>query len=145
MERPDNSAAASRLAPDHASALFALDAAAGLLALAHNHMQRGEFKSSLVESRNAIRMASSALLFRDGIVADSLDTALQYLLRKYPGLLPLEGWQRLESLPDEDAPRLYNLLLSAMGRLKKTGEQEAKEALGIAELFIGSARAEMGS
>jgi hypothetical protein len=36
------------------------------------------------------------------------------------------------------------MLLSAMGRLKKAGEQEAIHAALVAEAFVNAARAEMG-
>lgn len=144
MERGGTHSVIIRAEPDRASAAFALAAASELLTLARVRLGRKDFSGSFEESRNAIRMASSAILFRDGYVADSFDSTLLYLLKHYPGMLPLDDWQRLEQIPAYDTPGLYNMLLSAMGKLKKTGEQEAKQAVVVAEAFIASARAEMG-
>jgi hypothetical protein len=144
MERAGTHSVIVRAEPDRASAAFALATASELLVLANERLGRGDFRGSFEESRNAIRMASSAILFRDGYIADSLDSTLIYLLKHYPGILPLDDWQRLEQMPAYDSPGLYNMLLAAMGKLKKTGEQEAKEAVMVAGAFIESARAEMG-
>ncbi|MFH0884378.1 MAG: hypothetical protein V1861_01570 [Candidatus Micrarchaeota archaeon] len=143
MDREGAFSEIARGSPDRASALVALHTASDLLLLAREHYSHGNFREAAIESRNAIRLASSALLFSDGVVSASLDSTLTYLFERHPGALPLDDWQRLEETPDADSPGLYILLLAAMGKLKRTGEQDAKEAIIVAEAFIASAMAEM--
>ena len=133
-----------RTQPDMASAVFALERASYMLESARERFGRRDYPGAFEESRNAIRMASSAMLFRDGYVSENLETTVSYLVQRYPGAFPVEEWQRLEDVPMEDTPGLYNMILGAMGKIKKTGEQEAMEAMALADAFIGSARAEMG-
>jgi len=135
----------TRISPNRAGALIALQSASDLLLLARELFSHGDFRGALLESRNAIRLSSSALLFSDGVVSDNLETTLAYLSERHPGALPIEEWHRLEEAPDEDSPGLYGMILAAMGKLKKTGRQEAKDAIALAESFILSASAEMSS
>ncbi len=132
-----------RREPDTASAILALQLAAESLGEARARFSRRDYTAALELSRNAMRLASSALLFRDGCVCPTLESASSYLAWRYPGSFPLDEWERLESIPIEDSPGLYNMILSALGKLKKAGEQEATDALSAASIFIESARAEM--
>ncbi len=133
----------TRISPNRAGALIALQSASDLLLLAREHFSHRDFRGALQESRNAIRLASSAVLFSDGVVSGNLESTLAYLSERHPGALPTEEWHRLEEAPDEDSPGLYGMLMAAMGKLKKTGRQEAKDAITLAESFIMSAGAEM--
>jgi hypothetical protein len=143
MEEGGYVSAPVRTQPDMASALFALELASGMLDSARERFARQDYNGAFEESRNAVRMASSAILFRDGYVSDNLESTVSYLLQRYPGAFPVEGWQGLEDIPLEDTPGLFNMVLSAVGRLKKAGEQEASEALALAAAFVESAWAEM--
>jgi hypothetical protein len=144
MEEGPGLADAATVAPDWASALNALSLATDMLILAQERFSRGDYSGAFEYSRNAIRMASSSLLFRDGILSGSLEATVAHLMKHYPGVFPVDEWQRLEVIPATDSPGLYNMILSAMGKLKKTGEQEAKEAMKVAGSFITSANSEMG-
>jgi hypothetical protein len=137
-------AGAASIAPDLQSAINALGLASGMLILAEDCFAKEDYPAAFEHSRNAIRMASSALLFRDGIMSDSLEATAAHLLKRYPGVFPIDGWEQLEAIPLADSPGLYNMLLSLMGKLKKTGEQEAREAILVAGSFIMSANSEMG-
>lgn len=130
----------AKIEPDKTSALFALDLASEALLSARERFFRGEYRVSLEESRNAMRLASSALMFRDGYVGGSLDAAVFYISRRYPGMFPVEAWESVERIPVEDTPGLYNMVLSALGRLRKAGEKEARDAIVIAEMFLESAK-----
>jgi hypothetical protein len=145
MDRGGAFSGFARISPDRASALVALYSASDLLTLAKERFSHRDFHGAVIESRNAIRLASSALLFSEGVVSGSLDATLAYLIEHHPGALPIDEWQRLEETPDADSPGLYNIILGAMGKLKRTGEQEANEAIIVAEAFIASARAEIST
>lgn len=134
---------AAIVSPNHTSAMNALRLASGLLLIARESLANKDYPAALEQSRNAIRMASAAILFRDGHVSDSLDATASFLLRRYPGVFPIEEWLNLESLGGENSPGLYNMIMSAMGKIKKTGEQEAREAVLVAESFATSAEMEL--
>lgn len=126
-----------------AGALIALESASGQLALAKEKLAHRDYNGAIMESRDAMRLSSSALLYSEGIVSGSLDETLSYLSGRHPGALPFDGWQRAEWIADAVSPGLYNALLSAMGRLKKTGRQQAEEAVNCAEAFVAFAHSEL--
>jgi len=135
---------AAIVSPDRASAQNALRLASDLLSISRERFAEGDYPGAFEQSRNAIRMASAALLFKEGYLSDSLDATTAFLLKRYPGVFPVQEWLGLESMPAEGAPGLYNMILSAMGKIKKTGAQEAKEAILVAESFFMSAESELG-
>jgi hypothetical protein len=128
--------------PDYASALIALNAASDLLESAREKLLHDDLPGALESSRDAIRMATSALLFRDGYVAASLEATADYLSKKYPGIFPLGEWDIVE-VAASGRITLYKFLLSAMGKLKKSDRQEADRAVETAETFIQTARMEL--
>jgi len=130
-------------APNPAAALLALSAAADSLDAARERIARGDFPGAFSDSRNAIRFASSAVLLREGAMSDSAEGVAHLLATRFPGRFPIEDWLDIESIPEEDSPGLYNIILAAMGRLKKAGEQEAHYALTVAESFVRAAVSEM--
>ena len=139
MEGPAARADRAIAAPNPAAALLAMSAASDSIGAARERLARGDFHGSFVDSKNAIRFTSSALLLREGFVSDTAEGVAAYLASSHPGRFPTEEWLELERIPDDDSPGLYNMLLSAMGRLKKAGEQEAIHALSDAESFIAAA------
>ena len=143
MEEQAFSARLVKQEPDPARALFALKMASETLMAANELYSRKEYAGAFVNSRDAIRLVSSALMFRDGYISDTFDGAIAHMLERYPGLFPVAEWQQIESFPLESAPGLLNLILRLLGRLKKPGEQEANQALKAASSFVESARAEM--
>jgi uncharacterized protein (UPF0332 family) len=132
-----------RITPDSGSAIFALGLASEAIERARERFFRGDYRRSLEESRNAMRLASSALLFRDGYVSDSLEATIYYMLQHYPGSFPLDSWVSIERIPTGETPGLYYMVLGALGRLKKAGEEEAKIGIAAAEMFLESARTEI--
>jgi hypothetical protein len=72
----------------------------------------------------------------------SLEETAGYLSRKYPGAFPLADWDMIE-VSATGHTTLYQLLLRAMGKIKKPGREEADKALSIAEAFIQKASSEM--
>jgi len=130
--------------PDFASAVLALDLASNMLDQAKEKFERGDFAGSMEDSRNAVRVATSAILFKDGFVSDSFESTLNHLLKNYPGAFPLEEWRKLEISAPENGYGLYHMMVVALRMVKKADEDEAGKAIAIAAMFINSARAEMG-
>jgi hypothetical protein len=143
MEEWAHTAGLARKNPDVAGALYAVTLAGDLLESAGDKFSRKDYPGAFEDSRNAMRLASSALLLRDGYVSDSLETTISYLFQRYPGELPLDEWHRFEEAAYGSGYGLYFMILKAMGKVKKTGEQEAYEAMSTAMAFINSTRAEM--
>ncbi len=144
MEAAAGKGEVATAAPDPAAALLALSAADDSLHAARERLAGGDYPGSFADSKNAIRFASSSLLMREGFVGETAEGVAGFLARRFPGEFPTDAWLDLERIPDEDSPGLYNILLSAMGRLKKAGEQEAIHALHVAESFVRAAKSEMG-
>ncbi|MEW6721966.1 MAG: hypothetical protein AB1324_01755 [Candidatus Micrarchaeota archaeon] len=124
--------------------MMELGLAMAMLDSARVRAGRQDYLSALADCKNAIRLASSALLRRDGCVCESLEETISYLAGRYPGSLPLNEWRGLEEALVEGGHGLYNMLMEAMGKVKKAGPEEAYGAIGIAEQFIARAREEMG-
>ncbi|MFH0737643.1 MAG: hypothetical protein V1827_03750 [Candidatus Micrarchaeota archaeon] len=135
--------ALSKRDPDPAGAIFALKIAAEHLSSASASFSSKEFHIAFESSKNAIRLASSAVMARDGYISGTLDGTIGYLLQRYPGAFPLERWEHVESLRIDSGSGLYVMLMGSLGKLKKAGEQDAKEALAIASAFLETARAEL--
>ena len=131
----------ARKNPDIPSAMFAIDAASAILNAAREKFSHKNYKEAFQESKDAIRMASSALLIRDGYVASTFEATIMYIADRYQDRLPVDEWQHLESVLTGDGPGLLNLILRLTGKNKKTGEEEASQALTIAERFLVSVKA----
>ena len=128
--------------PDYASAMVALTAASDLLALARDKLAHDDIEGAIESSRDAIRLASSAILYRDGYVSGSLEDTEDYISKKYPGVFPVGDWDRIEITA---SPRvtLYKMVLSAMGKIRPPDRSVAEEAVVIADTFIRTARHEL--
>jgi UTP-glucose-1-phosphate uridylyltransferase len=144
MEEGQGTAGGAAIVPDRARAAGALSLASGMLAAAGESLQAGDFAHAVEESRNAIRMASYAVLLGDGVVVGTLEATTAALSSRHPGVFPLGEWAALEEAAVVETPGLYNMILTAMGMVKKTGEQEAREAIRVAGMFVTSAQSEMG-
>ncbi len=128
-----------RAAPNPAGAAIATDIASALLSSARQKLLSGDFIGSMADSRDAMRMASSALLLHDGFIADTMDSATAYLSARYPGRFPISEWQRTETMASGHEYGLYHMILRYLGRTRKTGEKEAESSLSAAERFVRSA------
>lgn len=127
-----------RKTPDMISALAAVEAASEMLLLASDMLERGDYAGSLEQSRGALRVAASALLFRDGIIAQTFEATAEHIERAYPKTFPLRDWQRIEKTVTGEGPGLLNLLIRASG--KHTGIPEAKDALTVATTFLNNVK-----
>jgi HEPN domain-containing protein len=131
----------TRKEPDMASAVFAIQSASELLNSARMKLSHKSYQDAFRDSKSAIQMASSALLFRDGYIASTLEASVLYLTERYPGRLPVEEWHRLENILSGEGPGLLNLILRLTGKGRQTSEKEASHAVGIAQKFLDAAKA----
>ncbi|MFH1394460.1 MAG: hypothetical protein ABII71_03685 [Candidatus Micrarchaeota archaeon] len=136
----------ARTTPDDENALFALAIAADLYESAKSRLESGDSRGSLSDSKNCIRMAASALLYKDGYMAASLETTIYYLEKNYSGMFPVQDWKIIEELQPDDVGGIYSFLVRRLGLKKKKetpfGDETevAGTALGIAEKFVLAVR-----
>lgn len=138
----DRSEGIAIIEPDLAGAVFAVSLAARMLDNARQHFARKNYPAALEESRNSIRMASSALMLRNGHMAGSLEAAIAYLSSNYPGQFQVHGWQRAETTVVDRKGGLYGMLASVAG-VTRNMEAEAAGVIGIAESFLDTVRRQL--
>lgn len=144
MEEPSPSPSSLRTGPDMASAIYAVSIAADMLESAKERFSEGDLQGALENSRDAIRIASSAVLFRDGYITDDFDKTVRYLSRRYDSIFPLREWERVEMTYLGEGG-LYNIILKAVGKQRKSDEEKVHDAVAVAERFIETARRELES
>lgn len=127
-----------RRTPDMQTALQAIQAASDLIDTASVSLEQGDHLAAFNSSRDAMRIAASALLFKDGYVVESLDATTEYLRKRYPDSFRFREWHWVETTVTGHGPGLLNMLIKATGN--ETGEREAKRALDIAISFIEKAK-----
>jgi len=130
--------------PDPARAFFAVSLAADTLQSARTRLLRNDYVGALDEAKNSMRLTSSALLFRDGYVATTFDSAASYLLSHYPGAVPVEEWRYFETAFPGPSVGLMSQLIRVLGKEKKLDETEAGKAISTAEAFLRSAKSILG-
>jgi len=135
-EAADAVAELARKQPDTVGAMLAIDAASGILASAKERLAHDDFEEAFLEAKHAMRMASSALLIKDGFLATSLDATVHYISDKYPDMVPVEQWREMESRITGEGPGLLNLVIRLSGKTRKAGEADARSAVLLAGRFI---------
>ncbi len=127
-----------RKTPDMISALQAVEAASQMLLRASDMLKGGDYSGSLEQSRGALRVAASALLYKDGIIAQTFEATTEHIEKSYPKTFPLKDWHKIEKTVTGDGPGLLNLLIRASG--KQAGIPEARHALNIATIFLNNVK-----
>ncbi len=128
--------------PAPASASYAADLAESVLAEAKQAFSSGDYTLALAHSKDAIRLASSAVMLRDGYITDDFDKTVVYLSRRYGPAFPTRGWEKVE-MTYLGGGGLYNAILRALGRKILSDRELVSEAISVAESFIQSARKEV--
>ncbi len=132
----------SRPAP--VAAVMALNTAAELLESAAEEFAREDYPSSFMDARNSMRLASSALLLRDGYVGVTLEATTSYLEARYAGMVPVETWKELETAFPGETAGIMSRFLGTLGRNKKIDRESTEQALAAANDFLRSVRAILG-
>ncbi len=120
--------------PDRIRAIEAMEAADSLLFSSNVSMEREDYACSFEESRNAIRVAASAMLFKDGYVAKTLESTIDYLEKGYPDIFPCSDWTIIEKTVTGYGPGLFNILVRAFG--KGADREKALYAHKVASEFL---------
>jgi hypothetical protein len=134
----------SRFAPPAGNPAQAFSLAAEMLEIARERFSEGDLQAALDGSRDCIRLASSAILFRDGYVTDDFGKTVQYLSRRYDSIFPLREWERVE-MTYLGSGGMYKMILKMMGKTIRSDQELVDEALTVAQRFVETARRELGT
>ncbi|MDD5171508.1 MAG: hypothetical protein PHF60_00545 [Candidatus ainarchaeum sp.] len=129
--------------PDLAGAVFAINLASEMLNNARERFERKDYAGALEESRNSMRMASSALLLKNGHLAGSLEATIAYLSRYYPGRFPVRSWYKAETTVIRKGGGLYGMMVGVLDKATRDLEQEANDAINAADSLLDAVRREM--
>ena len=110
-------------------AAYAFEAATAMLASAMELAEQCSFDEAILSARDSMRMASSALLFKDGLVAGDLESICAYLKKKYGDELPVEEWRDVERLSKTSiVDRIADMLTRSRGRLEQNANRSTESA-----------------
>ncbi|MFH1221580.1 MAG: hypothetical protein V1492_00680 [Candidatus Micrarchaeota archaeon] len=123
-----------RTHPEPYKAVYALETAKEFIKNAEEDMLRNDYNSAYGNSLHAMRMASSAVMFLDGYIAQTLDSATYYLKEKYVQL-PADEWRQIE-LDDPTKRGLADRFAEALGRKKYDERQASARAVAVAREFV---------
>jgi|GEM_PF-1765081 len=122
--------------PEPYKAMQAVETAKELLDAAEEKFEEGAYEDSYGNALNAMRMASSALMFMDGEIAQTLETAAEYIKKRY-SKVPVDGW-KIAEYQDPMKKGLWQRLLELFRVRKKDDKAMAIKVIGIAKTFISS-------
>ncbi|MBN1170478.1 hypothetical protein JXA56_05620 [Candidatus Micrarchaeota archaeon] len=124
--------------PDYIQASIAINAASEMLNSAKEKMKFRDYGNSFEDARNVIRIAVSALMFKDGMIVQTFDATIQYLNEKYPETFPVEKWKSIEKTMTGEGPGLVNRIIEIIG--KKPREADAGDAVKVANEFLNTVK-----
>ncbi|MEM2909265.1 MAG: hypothetical protein QXT05_00270 [Candidatus Bilamarchaeaceae archaeon] len=122
--------------PEPYKALQAVSVAKELLRCAEEYIAAEKYGEAYSNALNAMRFASSALMFFDGCIIQSLEDAVAYIKRNYP-TLPVEEWKKAE-YRDPSKKGLVESLSELFNPAKKDEKKETAETVSIAKVFVVS-------
>jgi len=128
-----------KINPEPSKAVYAAGMAKDFIESAKEKMDSGRYDDAMEDIKNAIRIASSAIMYNDGYVANTLDTTCYYLQNHYPEKFPVKEWKIIE-LGTKTGVRMVDAVMERLGFGKKQDakKNEAERALAIAEAFVQS-------
>jgi uncharacterized protein (UPF0332 family) len=128
----------TQIPPDLAGAAMAAELALEILESARGKLDTESYEDAYDGSRDSIRTAASALLMKDGYVASTFEATHSYISKHYPGRIHLGPWESMEKNSWGGNKGILYQLLKIIGIIKKTDEQQAKQAITAAEEFLAT-------
>lgn len=122
--------------PEPYKAMHAIETAKELLEAAEEKLDNGEYQDAYGNALDSMRMASSALMFMDGEIAQTLETAAEYIQKRYEKI-PVDGWKDAE-YQDPMKKGLWDRILELLGMRRRDDKAMATKVLGVAKIFISS-------
>lgn len=124
-------------------ALESLEVSRELLKNAERYFEEGKYADAYSEALGAIRLSAAALMFIDGMIAPTLESATEYIKEFYPQL-NAEEWRRLE-LNSPQNKGAFAVIMDAFGIKKTDQSAEAGNAVILARYFVAYADKAVGS
>jgi hypothetical protein len=121
------------IGPEPERAIYALTIAAQLLEEAKDQAEESVFEQTIIKARDSMRIACSAILFKDGFIAPDLDSSCNYLRKKYGERIPINEWKHVEQIAKGNP---IEKISSFLGFGKNTQQENAKKALEVAGKFL---------
>jgi len=131
-----------RVDTESSRAFYAIITAASILIEAKQKADESKFDEALELTRDSMRLASSAVLFRDGFVAVDLSSSIEYLTKNYKDQIPVEEWKSVETT-------FKSSIVDKIGAIFGLGnkaqlEKNVNLAIESADKFIGAAGEVLG-
>ena len=128
--------------PEPYKAMQAIETAKELLGHAEEILEEGDYETAYGNALNSMRMASSALMFMDGQIAQTLEMATEYIRSKY-SRIPVDDWRAAE---DKDPLKkgFVQWLLETLGiRKKEDYKAVTAKVVSAAKVFVLSVEQEV--
>lgn len=120
--------------PEPYRALESLDISKELLKNAESYFEERKYANAYNDSLRAIRMSAAALMFIEGKIAPTLESATEYIREFYPKL-NAEEWRRLElSSPENRGAFVRVLDIAGINKIDES--KQASDALVLAKYFV---------
>jgi len=113
--------------------MVALSAALEFLQSAQQKAAESSYDDAIILSRDSMRAASSAILFKDGLMAADLESSCSYLKRRYGDSVQVSEWREVEALAQ---PSVMDSLAGIFGSRRGQREKDARRALECAARFV---------
>jgi len=130
-----------KIDPEPLKAILAVETAQNLLEVAKDEINERKYDDSYEDAKNAIRMASAAIMYADGYVAKTMEGAYEYFEKKRGDKELVKEWRDVEIKSPENRGFVDRLLEALRFKKKKESEEDtkARKALTLAENFVKSA------
>ena len=132
------------IAPDPVGAMLAVSLASDMLDSARENLYKNDFDQTMENSLHSIRAAASAILLKQGHIASTFEATYGFLYSNFPHELSLDSWKSLETSSFGTNRGMAYSIFKTIGIIKKTDEQQAKQALKTAEKFLDSVQDILG-
>jgi len=121
------------IGPEPERAIYALSVAAQLLEEAKVQAEGSPSEETIIMARDSMRIACSAILFKDGYIAPDFDSSVTYLASKYGEKVPLAEWKTIEQMA-KGSP--LGKIAGFLGLGKGQAQENAMKALEAAGRFL---------
>jgi hypothetical protein len=121
------------IGPEPERAIYALSIAVQLLDEAKEQAEESVYEQTIIKARDSMRIACSAILFKDGYIAGDFDSSCNYLTKKYGEKIPINEWKRVEQIAKGNPIEKISAFLG-LGKNKQ--QENAKKAIELARAFI---------
>ncbi len=132
---------AIRMTPEPSRAVFAVETATNFLETARTELERGLYEDAYEDAKNAIRMAVTAMMYNDGYVAKTIESAFEYIEKKHGKPELVREWRRIEINAPSNRGIIEKIVQFFGFKKSEELKEEVIKTLSVAEIFVESATA----